>query len=268
MIVFYKILMQADPDRTVRGKRKSGEPRRSRPVQVADAIKDWVVQQRLKKGDRLPGESEMIERFGMSKGTIREAMRILEAQGLIETRTGPGGGSFVGEVTVERARALLGNYFYFKNLSVSDIYQLRHALEPELAASLAGRLQQDELDRLEALINQYPHPARTLDEEREQHIASLAFHASLAEYAQNELLGFLIGFMARILSDLTVYRELYSPPNAELWRRGRSYQLELLSALRSGDASRARSVMRAHMETAHKLMVQQEAQVIKRFIAE
>jgi GntR family transcriptional repressor for pyruvate dehydrogenase complex len=84
----------------------------------------------------------------VSKGTVREAMRILEAQGLVVTRTGPGGGSFVGEVTAERARSLLANYFYFQELTVSDIYQLRKLLEPELSASLAGRLSREQLDRL------------------------------------------------------------------------------------------------------------------------
>ena len=56
--------------------------KRSRPVQVAEEIKNWVVEQGLKPGDRLPAEPELIERFGMSKGTIREATRLLEAQGL------------------------------------------------------------------------------------------------------------------------------------------------------------------------------------------
>ncbi len=249
-------------------RRKPGEPRRSRPVQVAEAIKSWVVEQGLSKGDRLPGETDMIARFAMSKGTIREAMRILEAQGLIETRTGPGGGSFVGEVSAERARALLGNYFYFKNLSIRDIYEVRRALEPELAASLAGQLDEAALNGLEEVINRYPEPARTLDEEREQHIASLLFHARLADHAGNELLGFLIGFMAQILSDLTVDRQLYSPPNIELWKRGRAYQLELVDALRAGDGKKARAIMASHMETAQGLMEGQEAQVLKRFIAE
>jgi DNA-binding FadR family transcriptional regulator len=249
-------------------KRGSSEPRRSRPVQVADKIKEWVVEQGLGKGDRLPGEVELIARFGMSKGTIREAMRILEAQGLIETRTGPGGGSFVGEVSGERARALLGNYFYFKNLSITDIYQMRRVLEPELAASLAGSLSPAQLDELETLIDRFPNAPQSVDEEREQHIASLGVHARLADFAQNQLLGFLIGFMAQILSDLTVYRELYNPPNAELFERGRSHQLALLAALKAGDADRARAVMQSHMETAQSLMEQQEAQVVKRFIAE
>ncbi len=247
--------------------RRSDPPRR-RPARVADEIKEWVVEQGLRRGDRLPGETELIERFGMSKGTIREAMRILEAQGLIETRTGPGGGSFVGEVSAERARALLSNYFYFRDLTIRDIYQLRRLLEPELAASLAGNLEDDALAELEDIIAGYDHRAADIAEERDQHVASLRVHARLAEHSDNPLLGFLIGFMAQILSDLTVYRKLYEPPNEELWRKGRQYQLDLIDALRRGDADGARTIMAAHMATAQTLMEDQEATVMKRFIAE
>jgi len=244
------------------------EPKLSRPARVAEAIKDWVVEQGLRAGDRLPSEAELIARFGMAKGTIREAMRILEAQGLIKTRTGPGGGSFVHEVSRARARALLGNYFYFQDLTIGDIYQLRLALEPELAASMAGRLPEAVLDRLEANIAEYSAPSRSLDEEREQHVNSLRFHAILAEHADNPLLGFVIDFMVNLLSDLTVYRQLYSPPNQELWARGRDYQQRLVTALREGDAGAARAIMKAHMQTAWTLMRGQEAEMMKRFIPE
>jgi DNA-binding FadR family transcriptional regulator len=250
--------LNTDPDR----------PRLSRPARVAEEIKDWIVQEHFGPGDRLPSEPDLIDRFGMAKGTIREAMRILEAQGLVKSRTGPGGGTFVHEVSKERARALLGNYFYFKNLTIRDIYQLRRVLEPELAASLAGKLSGEVLGQLEAIVGEYSEPARTVDEEREQHVASLRFHALLAEQSGNDLLGFLIDFMVNMLSDLTVYRKLYEPPNAELWKRGRAFQTELIDALRAGDADTARLVMRDHMETAQKLMEGQEARMQRRFITE
>jgi len=256
------------PPATIRSKDRDDARRLSRPAQVAEAIKDFVVEQRLKAGDRLPGEAELIERFGMAKGTIREAMRILEAQGLIKTRTGPGGGSFVHEVSRERAVALLGNYFYFKDLTVGDIYKLRRLLEPELAASLAGKLSEEALADLDTITAVYSEPSKTLEEERDQHVASLRFHARLAEEADNPLLGFVIDFMVRLLSDLTVYRELYAPPNTELWKRGRDYQVRLLMALREGDAGAARAIMKAHMETASALMRGQEAQMPRRFIEE
>ncbi len=243
-------------------------PRRSRPVRVAEAIKQWVVEQDLKRGDRLPAEPEMIERFGMAKGTIREAMRILEAQGLIETRTGPGGGSFVGEVSAERARALLGNYFYFKNLTIADIYQVRRVLEPELAASLAGTLTPAQLAELDELAKQFPEPPTSAEDERAHHIGSLEVHARLASFAQNELLGFLIGFMSQILSDLTIYRRLYNPPNTALWRKGRDCHQRLLVALREGAGEDARRIMAEHMQAAEAMMITQEAEVQRRFIAE
>ncbi|MDN5789181.1 FadR/GntR family transcriptional regulator, partial [Pseudorhodobacter sp.] len=122
------------------GSEFTARPKRSRPVRVADEIKQWVVERDLKQGDRLPNETQMIGLFAVSKSTVREAMRILEAQGLILTRTGPGGGSFIDKVSPDRAKSLLANYFYFQNLSIADIYQMRKALEPELVANLAGTL--------------------------------------------------------------------------------------------------------------------------------
>lgn len=242
--------------------------RRSRPLRVAEAIKDWVVERGLQPGDRLPGEAELIRRFGMSKGTIREAMRLLQAQGLVETKTGPGGGSFVGEVSRDRASALLANYFYFRDVTIDDVYQIRIALEPVLASSLAGRLSDDQIRELEEIMDCYAEPAADAEEERRQHIASLRFHARLSDFGGNALLGFVISFLAQILTDLTVYKRLYTAPNHDLWQRGRKHQTDLIAALRQGDAERAGEVMRSHMEMARRLMDAQEARVMKRFIAE
>lgn len=242
--------------------------RRSRPLRVADAIKDWMVEKGMAAGDRLPSEAELIAAFGMAKGTIREAMRILEAQGLVETKTGPGGGSFVKQVSHERARALLGNYFYFKDLKIGDIYELREMLEPELAASLAGKLPEIALQALEHDIAENSSPPHNLEEERETHIKSLRFHMHLAQFADNALLGFLIDFMASILSDITISRHLYNPPNMELWRKGVEYQSQLVAALRKGNAKAARRIMSDHMANARQQMQSQEDAVLKRFIRE
>ncbi len=240
--------------------------RRSRPEAVAEEIKSLMARQGLRPGDRLPGESELIGHFGMAKGTIREAMRILETQGLIRTRTGPGGGSFVNEVPRDRAKMLLGNYFYFHDLRVDDIYQLRCLLEPELAAGLAGKLSPEVLAELRAIIRRYDAPSQSPQEERDQHIASLEFHKVLAREAQNPLLGFILDFLATMLSDLTVWRALYTPTNRDLWQGGRDSQLRLLAALETGDATAARAIMADHMAKARRLMSAQEAALIPRFL--
>ncbi|MCC5956193.1 MAG: FadR family transcriptional regulator [Natronohydrobacter sp.] len=219
-------------------------------------------------GHRLPSELEMIARFGMAKGTIREAIRILEAQGLVKSRTGPGGGVFVHQVSEVRATALLGNYFYFQHLTIDDIYQIRKALEPELAANLAGKLTEAQLAALEDVMTRYAEPARTPEEEREQHIASLRFHALLAEMSGNPLLRFLIRFTANMLADITVSRRLYSQPNRELWSTGLGYQARLVTALRAGDTTGARAILTDHMQNAHRLMKLQETVLTQRFLPE
>lgn len=242
------------------------EPRQSRPQRVAEAIKQWVMDEGWQPGQRLPSESELIARFGMAKGTIREAIRILEAQGLVASRTGPGGGVFVHRVSEARAIALLGNYFYFADLSLDDIYQLRSLLEPELAAGLAGRLSEAQLARLEAAIAASAPPAVDPDDEAARHAASLAFHAELAAMAGNPLLGFVIRFLAEMLGEVTVARGLHSATDPALWERGLACQTELVAALRAGDAERARAVLREHMATAHRMMRDREARPARRFL--
>jgi hypothetical protein len=178
-------LYRAEPDRGVTLSRLS-------PVQVADRIKDWVVERDLKTGARLPNEAEMIAQFGVSKGTVREAMRILEAQGLIVTRTGPGGGSFVGEVTADRAKALLANYFYFKELSVATSTSCascwnRNSPPPwpdgcRAASSAELRGDGHAMSAPRRLPRGGARPARRL----------AAFHERLAEFGDNPLLAFIV----------------------------------------------------------------------------
>lgn len=242
--------------------------RLSRPQQVAEVIKSWVVENGWTPGDRLPSEAELIDRFAMAKSTIREAIRILEAQGLVKSRTGPGGGVFVHQVSEERATALLGNYFYFQHLTIDDIYQIRTVLEPELAASMAGRLSDAQLTALEEIMRHYSEPARTIEEERKQHVASLRFHALLAEMSGNPLMRFLIRFTANMLADITVSRRLYAQSDPELWSSGLNYQSRLVAALRTGDAMSARQILTEHMQNAQRHMRMQETVLTQRFLPE
>ena len=245
---------------------KADTARLSRPLEVARHLKQLIMDEGMQPGDRLPSEPILIEKLGRSKGTVREAMRILEAEGLVRTRTGPGGGAFVDRSSDEQIMALMANHFYFEALTLRDIYQLRMALEPELAASLAGHLSDHDLRGLEAQMVSYANPPRNAEEEREQHIASLAFHRQLARHSRNPMLGLIIRFLARFLTELTIRQRLYEPHNRELWERGRDYQRQLLDALTQGNGEAARETMRAHMNTALRLMENQAAQVEQRLL--
>lgn len=171
-------------------------------------------------------------------------------------------------MTEGKAMSLLSNYLFFKQTSISDLYQVRLALEPEIAASLAGMLNDQQLNDLEAQIERYQNPPEDVYQEREHHLASIEFHSMLASFSGNELLKFVVRFTAQILSDLTLYKKLYEPGNHKLWQTGVESQRKLVKALRQADPVTAKDVMQQHMLTAHQLMKRQEAVVSHRFLSE
>src|SRR5690606_10144115 len=157
----------------------------------------------------------------------------------------------------------------FKDLSIHDIYQIRLALEPELAASLAGQVNAEDLTRLRASLHSYAEPAQNLDSERQQHIDSLAFHDELAQPSGgNPLLVFIIRFTAQTLADLTVYRRLYEPGDHHLGPAGCQYHAQVLDAIEDGDADRARRLMHEHLLDAQAVMNDNEVQVKRGFLSE
>jgi DNA-binding FadR family transcriptional regulator len=235
-------------------------------VVIAEQIKDWIVEENLKPGDRLPGERDLIVRLRASKSTTREALKVLETQGLIVTRTGPGGGTFVKALSESQAVELLGNYFFFKNPTIRDIYTLRKLLEPQLAASVVGRLTDADFLRLESTMRIYAYPPKNLDEERLQRHAELDFHSILAELCPNPVLGFVCRFLHSLLRDLTVCRRIYDTPNPDLRTSGHSFQVMLVRALKRHDERAVRQIMFEHMENAQSLMEEREAIVQAGFL--
>jgi len=243
-------------------------PRRlhKRPVEIAERIKDLIVESRLMPGDRLPPERELMALFKASKSTVREALGALQTQGLVRTRTGPGGGIFVTALEGSRAMDLLSNYFFFRQPTIRDIYVLRRRLEPELAASLVGKLSTEDFKRLRDTVRLYDHPPGNAEEEFRQRLAELDFHSVLAELSPNPVLGFVCGFLQNLLRNLSICQRIYDRPNPELRESALHYQIRLLSALHHGDEDSARQIMFEHMCAAQAYMEACEARITSGFL--
>ncbi|GEN27298.1 transcriptional regulator [Halovibrio variabilis] len=237
-----------------------------RSDEVIGHLKDWIVEQGLRPGDRLPQEKALLDQFHASKGTIREALKGLEAQGLIVTRTGPGGGAFVSDMPPDHMTSLLTNYFYFKDISIHDIYQMRIQLEPELAASVVGLLTDDDFRRLQTTMTIYHQPPETQDEEHRMRLAELSFHEVLVTLCPNPLLAFTCHFLLGLLKNLRLCHDIYDLPNPALWETGKRYQMELLEAFKREDKTEVRTIMREHMRRAESLMEAQETIILDRVL--
>ncbi|WP_319410445.1 FCD domain-containing protein [uncultured Cohaesibacter sp.] len=231
--------------------------RRKRPDVIAEKVRDQIITADLRVGDRIPADWVLPETLNASRGTVREALKILEIEGLIITKTGPGGGLFVSAIDPEDAIRFLDNLFLSEPPSIPDIYSLRRQLEPELAAGLAGKLSDAQFSHLQSLIYLYEDEPTSAEEEYRQRLAELDFHTGLAALSENRLLGFVCRFLHSLLQDKSECRAIYSEPTP--WGKremGVGYQVQLLRALKQGDRQEAGRIMRAHMIEAEKFMIE------------
>ena len=230
--------------------------KRKRPDQAADRLRDRIIDEGLRPGDKVPAAWIDPRELGVSRGSTREALKILEIQGMITSRTGPGGGVFVTSVRSEDAIRTIENLFLFGDPSISDIYAIRKVLEPELAASVAGQLSDEDLAALRDTIRLYEDEPETAEEEYRQRMSELDFHSELARRAENRVLGFICIFMTSLLRDMTVCREIYRAPIPNLREAGLNYQVRLIRAIKAGRADEARFIMRDHMIEAETYMLE------------
>jgi GntR family transcriptional repressor for pyruvate dehydrogenase complex len=230
--------------------------RRKRPDIVADQIRDRIVVNGLVPGDRLPQDWIRPETWHVSRGTLREALKILESQGLVVSKTGPRGGAFVSSVEPGEAIRMLDNLFLHRPPSIADIYAVRRELEPLMVGELAGKLSPDTFALLQSKIRLYEDEPATVDEEYRQRMAELDFHEELARVSGNRLLGFLCRFLVSLLRDMTECRAIFRQHNPHLRETGLHYQVALLRAIKSGDAQKATAIMREHLVAAEAYMIE------------
>ena len=207
-----------------------------------------------------------MEQFSASKGTIREALKSLEVQGLIRTRTGPGGGAFIDTMSENRAMSLLSNYLFAKTVAIADIYALRKVVEPLVAVSAMANMDAAGYKRLNAIIAIYDHEPADAEERWAQRMAELDFHGAVAEYSDNALLAFTCRFLQRLLKDLTVARDIYVQPKPVLRAEGIDYQRRMIAAMQAGDAEAVHKIMSDHMAYAERSMLDLQAELTGDFL--
>lgn len=156
--------------------------------QVADQLRDLIVTGRLPQGGRLPTEAVLAREVGVSRATVREALRLLAAQGLIRTAKGQGGGSYATMPTVDHiSQALSSNITLLadaRDLTLEELIEARVLLEVPAARLAARRRAEGDVDRLRATI-----PAdRPALGTQEEFVHNRDFHATLIECCGNRLL--------------------------------------------------------------------------------
>lgn len=211
-------------------------------LSIMEQIREQIVSGSFRPGDPLPPEKEMTIQLGVSKHTLREALRALEAMGLLEIRKGAGGGPVVCAVDQGLFFDSMVNFFSFQDVSIEDLTQVRALLEPYLARQAALKKDPELVLRLEELnlaCQETVAAGRSIVGGKEE----IEFHVALAESSGNQVLIALLDFVNRFLAQL----KLAKKPGAEFSARVLASHQAITRAIAAGDGERAAKEMEAHV---------------------
>lgn len=218
-----------------------------RPVRLARAS-DEVVQQikalifggRLASGDPLPSEKDLTEQFGLSRITIRDALRVLESEGLIEIKVGARGGAFVAQPSAARVSESLTNLLRLQRITIQELVEARLAVEPHVAALAAKRAAAADIAAMERAVEAARAVRAAGDPRYMPH--SVAFHMALAEAAKNQVL------LSTVNSIRTPFHEALATLQADdMAERAIADHRQILDAIKARNPQRAQRLMHAHI---------------------
>ena len=211
--------------------------------QVYDQLRDLIIRGELARGDRLPGELALASQFGVSRGTVREALRALAAHNLVRTAKGASGGTFVTLPTVDQTSAFLqaniGLLSQSNDVALEDFPEARRLLEGFAARQCALRHTKGDLDRLRATMVD----SHELSVEEQFHF-NKEFHSVLVDGAGNTLLRIAAQPIFSVLQT-NLRRDALSPSFGEHVEHDHR---AILAAIERGDADGAAAEMDRHLD--------------------
>ncbi|MGE0741713.1 MAG: FadR/GntR family transcriptional regulator [Hyphomonadaceae bacterium] len=221
---------------------------------MAERVRGQIVRGELREGDYLPPEGQLMETLGVSRPTLREAYRILEAENLISVTRGSRSGATVHRPRVEVAARYAGYVLQAQGTTIADLYEARQAIEPFVVRLLCRSSNKRSVVRLRKHLAVL---ADNLEKGRLQDFLQgvVEFHALLVEVSGNKTLTFLNRLLLDLLSRHQMSHRLRHPRPAELQAKHfgaalKSYH-KVLSLIELGEEEAAVAHWRLHLKNAH-----------------
>jgi GntR family transcriptional repressor for pyruvate dehydrogenase complex len=207
--------------------------------EVVSQIHELMREGKFKARDQLPSERELAETFKVSRTSVREALRALEAQGLIVSRTGAG--NFIAELPVESLVAPLATLLIEEKDALADIFEMRKLIEPHIAALAAERATKADIERMKKILDKQKEAVMRGETGVD---ADAELHFAIGRATQNQALEKLVWGLMDILS--------HSREESLQTRARRKASIEshrkILAAIEDHDTKKAREAMLFHIE--------------------
>lgn len=223
---------------------------------VIAQVQEAIVQGKLKPGDKLPPERELKEMFNTSRGSLREALRVLEQKGLIAIKTGVNGGAIVKTLTTVQVSESLGLLIRFQKVSLKDLAEFREGIEGIVASLAAERAKKEDIQNLRHLLAEL----KICVEEGLSHWGTFIqvdnqFHLTLAHIARNPV---FMSVLKTIHDNIHSYYSRFLPEEEGLMRKNYRDLSRILKAVEKRESAKAGLVARKHVKRFSGFMEKKE----------
>ncbi|HKP08651.1 MAG TPA: FCD domain-containing protein [Microbacterium sp.] len=202
---------------------------------IADQIRQRIFAREFRTGEMLPSEAELVRQTASSSASVRGALRALEAQGLVQMRSGRAGGAIVRLPGEDELAATVYQLIRGQAIGLEELLEMQQAIEPVCAELAARHRTEEDLRDLRGAITQMKASEQDLEQMMEAHSR---WHITVARASGNELLSGLMSALVQWI--FAAVRE----NRLEIPRVGSSAYEEITSAVTLGDAAAARAAMR------------------------
>jgi DNA-binding FadR family transcriptional regulator len=222
---------------------------------VASRLRKQIIDGDLLEGDALPSEAVLMEQFGVSRPTLREAYRVLESEALITVRRGAHGGARVhvpdSDVVAKYAALVLE----YRSVTLRDVYAARAVLEPACAAIAAERQPAPDLEPMRASVED---AERSADDPLTFIGKQTAFHKLLVSASGSETMLLLYEMLQRIIETsniVHVQHDAGTPANIRANKKGLRAHRRLVELIEQHDADGATRLWRKHLDEAETYLL-------------
>ncbi|HEX3712755.1 MAG TPA: FCD domain-containing protein [Trebonia sp.] len=224
---------------------------------IAAQLRRQIVRGTVIPGQKLPPETQLMEQFGVSRPTIREAFRILETERLIIVRPGSRGGAQVVAPDLTVAARYVGLLLQLQGATIDDVYEARKIAEPACAGMLARCRTEQDIADLAAVVAEIEAAIEDTDgslpDLAQWSRLSHRFHELIMQRSGNKTLavqGAVLRDIVAIHTELRVSHSFDQTESPARFRRAVKAYKKLLALIEAGDADGAQALWRSHMEAA------------------
>jgi DNA-binding FadR family transcriptional regulator len=229
---------------------------------VARSLRNRIIRGELSEGTMLPSEADLAIQFGVSRPTLREAIRILESEQLLQLSRGLHGGARVLKPHLDVAARYFGFLLQTKGVALPEVFRTRVMIEPSAVRILAREMNPETVARLRAVLAEADDATAPV----ENALAFSRFHHALVEETGNQALALLMGMLTTVLDRYLVAVAsvfgAYTDSDAET-RRAKRSRSKLIDLIEEGEEDKAADLWRRYLQEAEvKLQSWQPAEFV------